>query len=191
MGITAGFSPGPLMALVISETVKGGKIKGIKVALAPLFTDIPLILVIILILRHIENIDYLLGVISLIGSFFLFYFGYKDLKTNKIDVQTEGVSSRSFGKGLLTNLLNPHPYLFWFFIGVPFMIKGDTWARVMFISSFFFGIVGSKTCLAVIVDRGKRFVESKHYVRIIKFLGLVLIFFSFLLLKDATGYLLK
>jgi len=191
LGITAGLSPGPLMALMISETVKGGKKAGIKVSLAPLFTDIPLILAIMLILNQIQNMDLLLGIISLTGAFVLFYFGYTDLRTKNIGLHTGNLKSNSFKKGLLTNLFNPHPYLFWLFIGVPFMVKGNLLERAGFVLSFFSGIVGSKICLALIVEKGKKFIESKHYLRIIKFLGLILVFFGLILLRDGIGYLVR
>lgn len=191
LGVIAGVSPGPLMALMISETIRGGMTRGIKVSLAPLFTDIPLILAIMFILKHIKDIGLLLGVISLIGSFFLFYFGFRDIKSDRAHFHQTDITSKSFEKGLLTNLLNPHPYIFWFFIGVPLLIKVDLLERVMFISSFLFGIVGSKICLAVLVEKGKMFIESRHYQRMIKFLGLVLIFFGLVLLKDGIGYLFR
>ena len=38
-GFAAGISPGPLLTLVITETIKHNKTEGIKVALAPLITD--------------------------------------------------------------------------------------------------------------------------------------------------------
>ncbi len=191
LGITAGISPGPLMALVISETIRGGMGRGIRISLAPLFTDIPLILAIMFILKHIKNLDFLLGAVSLIGSSFLFYFGYRDLKTDRAHLHQLDIKVKPFEKGLLTNMFNPHPYIFWFFIGVPILIKIDLYERIIFVSSFLFGIVGSKICLAILVERGKMFIESKHYQRMIKFLGLLLIFFGLLLLKDGIGYLLQ
>jgi threonine/homoserine/homoserine lactone efflux protein len=191
LGVTAGISPGPLLALMISETVRGGMTKGIKVSLAPLFTDIPLILAIMFILRHIKELDLILGVISIVGSLFLFYIGFRDIKSNRTHFLQTGVKLKSFKKGLLTNLLNPHPYIFWFFIGVPLLIKVTLLERGIFVVSFLFGIVGSKICLAVLVEKGKIFIESKHYQWIIKFLGLLLIFFGLLLLKDGIGYLTR
>lgn len=191
LGITAGLSPGPLMALVISETLRKGRIQGIKVSLAPLFTDIPLIMLIILVLKHIKNIDFLLGIISAIGSIFLFYLGYRDFKSDNLKFQTGHIESNPFRKGILTNLLNPHPYVFWLFVGVPFMIKGNSVERVIFVISFLSGIVGSKISLTQIVEKTKSFIESKYYVIMIKFLGLVLIFFGLILLKNAIVYLRK
>jgi threonine/homoserine/homoserine lactone efflux protein len=191
LGITAGLSPGPLMALMISETVKRGRTEGIKVSFAPLFTDIPLILVIIFVLRQIRNMEFLLGIISIVGSLFLFYLGYKDLKAENINLQTSSTKSKSFKKGLLTNFLNPHPYVFWLFVGVPFMIKGNSLEKTVFVTSFFSGIVGSKICLTLIIEKSKSFIKSKYYVWIIKSLGLILIFFGLILLKNAIDYLIR
>jgi threonine/homoserine/homoserine lactone efflux protein len=191
LGVTAGLSPGPLMALVISETVKGGRVKGIQVSVAPLFTDIPLILAIIFFLKYIRNIYSLLGIISIVGSILLFYFGYKDFKTEKINLQTGNIQSTSFRKGLLTNFMNPHPYIFWLFIGVPFMMKGNSIERITFIASFLSGIIGSKICLTFIVEKSKKFIETKYYQKIINLLGLILIVLGLLLLKDGIGYLLR
>jgi threonine/homoserine/homoserine lactone efflux protein len=189
LGITAGLSPGPLMALVISETLRKGRIQGIKVSLAPLFTDIPLILLITFVLKHIKDIEFLLGIISAVGSIFLFYLGYRDFKRDNLKFQTGNMESNSFRKGILTNLLNPHPYVFWLFVGVPFMINGNSVERVVFVVSFLSGIVGSKICLALIAEKSKSFIKSKYYVMMIKSLGLILIFFGLILLKDAIVYL--
>ena len=40
LGLTAGISPGPLLTIVISETLKHGRKEGFKVAVSPLFTDV-------------------------------------------------------------------------------------------------------------------------------------------------------
>lgn len=191
LGITAGISPGPLLALVISETVKRGKMGGIKVALAPLFTDIPLIIATFLVLNHIKNLDILLGMISLTGALVLFYLGYKDIRIGRVNLKTDTIPSSSLKKGILTNLLNPHPYVFWLFVGVPFMIKGNTFERVAFVLSFLSSIVVSKIVLALAVEKGKEFIGSRYYCTIIKALGFVLMFFSLILLKDAIRYLME
>lgn len=40
LGLSSGLSPGPLLALVISETLRHGVKAGVKVALAPIITDL-------------------------------------------------------------------------------------------------------------------------------------------------------
>jgi threonine/homoserine/homoserine lactone efflux protein len=44
LGLAAGFSPGPLTVLVIGETLRHGLRSGLQVAIAPILTDIPVIL---------------------------------------------------------------------------------------------------------------------------------------------------
>ena len=44
LGLSGGLSPGPLTALVISQTLRFGAREGMLVALAPILTDGPLVL---------------------------------------------------------------------------------------------------------------------------------------------------
>lgn len=80
LGLYAGFSPGPLLVLVISQTLKHGYKEGIKVALAPIITDVPIILVTVLFLSLISRYNSILGVISIIGGVYLYTWPMKALK---------------------------------------------------------------------------------------------------------------
>jgi threonine/homoserine/homoserine lactone efflux protein len=60
-GLTLGVAPGPLLTLVISETLKHNRKEGIKVAIAPIITDLPIVLVTLLILSKMSNFDPILG----------------------------------------------------------------------------------------------------------------------------------
>jgi len=65
MGLTAGFSPGPLSTLVITQTLRHGLKEGVKVAVAPLMTDLPIIAASLLLLSRAAHNENILGVISL------------------------------------------------------------------------------------------------------------------------------
>ena len=71
LGLSAGFSPGPLMTLVISQTLRHGIREGVKVAVAPLVTDLPIILTATFVLTRLANYHAVLGSISLIGALFV------------------------------------------------------------------------------------------------------------------------
>ena len=52
LGLASGFAPGPLLVLVVAETLRHDVRAGIKVAIAPLITDVPIIVVSLLIFRR-------------------------------------------------------------------------------------------------------------------------------------------
>jgi len=123
LGLTSGIAPGPLLTLVITETLKHGKKEGSKVAIAPLLTDIPIILIAVFILSRLSDFEFILGVISILGGLFILYLGYESIKTKGLEINTENIKTHSIKKGIIVNAINPHPYLFWITVGVPMIIK--------------------------------------------------------------------
>ena len=77
LGLSAGFAPGPLLALVISETLQHDVKSGVKVALAPTLTDLPIIIITLFILAKLSNFHNILGIISLIGGLVILFMGYE------------------------------------------------------------------------------------------------------------------
>ena len=123
-GLFAGIAPGPLLTLVVAETLRRSVRDGIKVALAPALTDLPIILVSVLILAKLTVYDAVIGAISLAGGTYLSYLGYECIKATGLDLDEKENQPSSLRKGVITNFLNPHPYLFWISVGAPTIIKG-------------------------------------------------------------------
>lgn len=73
LGLSAGFAPGPLLTLVISETLQHGIKSGIKVALAPIITDLPIVLITLYVLSKLTHFHGILGGISIIGGCCVFH----------------------------------------------------------------------------------------------------------------------
>ena len=70
--VPSGIAPGPVLVLIISETLGYGICAGTKVACIPLLTDAPVVLASAFLFTQISKMDILLGVISLVGSVFCF-----------------------------------------------------------------------------------------------------------------------
>ena len=64
LGAPSGFAPGPMLLLIISETLRHGKRAGAKVACIPLLTDAPIVLASGLLFTQITNMNMILGGIS-------------------------------------------------------------------------------------------------------------------------------
>ena len=191
LGLGAGLAPGPLLVLVISETLKYNIRAGIKVSITPIITDLPIILLTLLILSKLSNFILVLGFISIFGGFFVLYLGYESFKTKGIKIDTESVAPQSIRKGVITNALNPHPYLFWFSVGSPFIMKSlytNISYAIAFILGFYLLLVSSKISLAIIVGKSRSFLEGKIYIYIMRLLGILLFIFSLLLFRDGLEF---
>ncbi len=188
LGFSAGIAPGPLLTLVISETLSGGVGAGVRVALSPLLTDLPIIVFAFFFVSQFSDVETLLGGMSILGGIFVFYMGYENLRTVTSRGDTPAPStSRSLFRGVVTNLLSPHPYLFWFSVGAPIMSKAisvSVLAPVLFLLSFYLFLVGAKVVLANVAGRSRNFLQGQVYVNTMRFLGLVLCVFALTLLVD-------
>jgi threonine/homoserine/homoserine lactone efflux protein len=187
LGLAAGISPGPLLTLVISETLKHSRKEGIIIASTPVLTDVPVILLSVFILKKLSGFNYVLGSISILGAFFIAYLAYESFITKGVELDMQNIKIQSLGKGIITNVLSPHPYLFWITIGAPTILKAFRISPVSglsFLIGFYLFLVGSKITTAYIVDKSKSFLQSNTYIYIIRTSGFVLSVFSILFIRE-------
>ena len=181
LGLGAGVTPGPLLGLVINETLRNGWRAGVSVALAPLVGDIFVIASCLLLLAQLPPVVFTL--LSLGGGFYVLFIGWETLQTVPATaVQTTdstGNTFQSLRKGLTVNLLNPHPYLFWVTVGGPFVIQSAAQsafgAILAFLSGFYGCLVGSKVLLALLVHSGRARLQSRGYRLTLQISGMLLL----------------
>lgn len=186
LGLAAGISPGPLLAVTISETLQHGKWEGIKVAISPLITDLPIVLSVLFILSHLTSSNFVIGIIAFFGASYLIYSGMESLKIKQNSFELKLEKKDALKRGIIVNFWNPHPYIFWLSIGGPIIFKSlntHIWATVLFIIGFYSFLVGSKVIVALIVEKSKYFINSKYYFSIIRILGVAQIIFGFTFIK--------
>ncbi len=191
-GLAGGFSPGPTTTVVVSQTLRFGFLDGIKVAIAPALTDAPIILVAVLLVGQVSRFEPILGIISFFGAAFLLYLAYESFRVRGIEIDDTEVEPRSIRKGFMANLLNPHPYLFWFVIGAPKLIEAFeiSWmTAVAFIVGLYVCLIGAKILVAFLVGRSRKFLKSRGYVYVNRTLGVVLAGFSIFFLRDGMRFL--
>jgi threonine/homoserine/homoserine lactone efflux protein len=187
LGLSAGFAPGPLLALVISETLRHDISSGVRVALSPLFTDLPIIALTLFVLSRLSGFHAILGVISLVGAAVILRMGYENMHPIPPTAEIQAEKPKSLAKGILVNALSPHPYLFWLAVGGPILGKAmnsGISGPLCFITSFYVLLIGSKIVLAVLVGRSKSFLQGRWYLYTMRLLGLVLWGLALFLLRD-------
>ena len=187
LGLSAGLAPGPMLTLVISETLRHNLGAGVRIALAPLFSDLPIIVLATWVLSRLGDFKLVLGGLSLLGAAVVFYMGVESLRPRVINPDIPAGKSRSLRRGIVTNMLNPHPYLFWFGVGAPIMSQAAATGiggPVIFIGSFYLVLVGSKILLAILAAKSKTLLRGRWYRYTMQVLGLCLCLLAVLLVRD-------
>ena len=192
LGTPSGFAPGPMLLLIISETLRHGKRAGAKVACIPLVTDAPIVLTSGLLFTQITNMNILLGGISVFGSIFLLNLGIKSIRAANSEFRDCTPRPLLLKEIMVANLANPNPYLFWFTVGGPLMVRSfqNNWgAGVSFLLSFYLGLVGAKLILAIAAGISRDFLQGLLYRRTMQLLSLMLIGFSGYLMLEGMVFL--
>jgi len=185
LGLVAGVSPGPLLTLVVSSTLERGFGAGARVALAPVITDTPIILLALLVLRELP--PSWLALVATLGGCVVIYLGTETLRLRNRNRKSEsdtGGNRMDLWRGALVNLLNPHPWIFWVTVQGPMLIEG--WRRnpligVSFVATFYLAIVTSKVFIAWMVARGREALTDRWYRGLLNGCGILLVGLGILL----------
>ncbi len=191
LGLSAGLSPGPLSVLVISQSLRFGAREGMRVALAPLLSDVPIVVIALLLVRQIASNSTWLGVIGLVGAGVVFYLAWETFRAHDLPTDATQESPRSMLRGVLVNWLSPNPWLFWISVGAPIVFQNlqqdAGWgAAVSFVAGFYALLVGSKLAVALLAARSRQWLSGAAYRWLMRALGVALAVFALLLLRDAV-----
>ena len=182
LGLAAGFAPGPLLALILAQSIRFGTREGLKVAAAPLLTDLPIvILATALVGAAAGTAGGVLGAISLAGAAFVAYLGIESIRTTGVQAGRPDEAPRSWARGALVNALSPHPYIFWVTVGAPILIRAwadGPLAAAAFLVGFYACLVGAKMLLAVIAGRSGGRLRGGAYRAVMVVLGALLLLFA-------------
>lgn len=188
LGLSAGIAPGPLLALVIERSLRSGLAGGLRVALAPLLTDVPIVFLAVWLIGRLpeRHLDLLL----LVGALFVIWLGVDGFRHAGVDLSTirPTTAGQDLLHGALVNFLNPHPYLFWAAVGAPTVVRA--WRlqpvyAVAFVLGFYLMLIGSKIALAFLFSRA-RGLASRHHRRLIQGSSLLLVAIGGVMLATAV-----
>ena len=190
LGIIEGIKPGPLLTMVIRESLSKGLKAGMWTAAAPIFTDGPLIIVSLFFAGWMATEPSVLLTISALGALFLTKMGLECFSLELPDPGMEGDASGSFKRGVLTNLLNPNVYVFWFLIGGPLMASAseqEPVAPVIYAIAFLLTIILVKASIAWIFVGGGPWLSPRRYRIAMVICGLAMLGFAVSFAFQAYG----
>jgi threonine/homoserine/homoserine lactone efflux protein len=192
LGFSAGLSPGPMLALVLAQTLRHGSREGCKVALTPLVTDPPIILVTLALASKLAELRQLLGIVSIAGGAFVLFLAWESFRPVRQEAEALAERPRSWFKGIVTNLLNPHPWLFWLTVGAAILAKAiaQGWpVAAAFLFGFYLLLVGSKLGVALLAGRSRDLLAGRPYRVVMRVLAVLLGVFALLLFREGLRQL--
>lgn len=126
-GGAAAAQPGPFQAYLLSQTLKNGLRRTLVAALAPLMSDGPIVLLVLLVLTQMP--DWFVAALRFGGGFFLLFLAYKAYRSAREMMVTAVADSpapkkQSIREAALMNMLSPNAYIFWSTIAGPIFLEG-------------------------------------------------------------------
>ena len=188
LGLGAGIAPGPLLALVIRTTLQDGVAAGIRMALSPLITDAPIILLAVVLAASLP--DAVLGVLGIAGGAFVVWLGIEALRDEPAPAEAAAGAAapqRDVMRGALTNALSPHPWVFWLTVGAPILAQGTAADAALFLFAFYLLLIGAKVVLALGVGAGReRLMQGRGYVVLLRASAVLLLVTGVLLAYEGV-----
>lgn len=179
LGFGAGISPGPLMGLVISTSLRRGLNGGLRVAVAPLITDLPIILATLLVLDRLP--PSVLRVLTVAGGLVVIYIGLEIIRSARsasLEAEADPGATNELWQGVLVNVLNPNPYIFWITVGGPTLVAGwreSSLYPLAFLTGFYTLLVGSKIVIAWLIGSQTQNLSVVWYRRVLLLSGLLML----------------
>jgi threonine/homoserine/homoserine lactone efflux protein len=177
--------------MVIKETLSGGLRAGAWTAAAPIFTDGPLVIISLFAAGWFATQPMALFVISIVGALFLIKMGIDCFSIDPpIGDELLTDAKGAFQRGILTNLLNPNVYVFWFLIGGPLMAsvaEDEPLAPIAYALSFLISIILVKTFIAYIFDKTRGNISAKSYKTALSLCGVAMLIFAAGFLNQGIG----
>jgi threonine/homoserine/homoserine lactone efflux protein len=125
-GFAAAVQPGPFQTYIISQTLNSGWRRTLPAAFAPLVSDGPIIVLVLLVLSQVP--DWFQRALYVAGGLFILFLAFNAFKGwRNFDPAGRGSSqsgSQSLFRAAMMNALSPGPYIFWSLVTGPILLTG-------------------------------------------------------------------
>jgi threonine/homoserine/homoserine lactone efflux protein len=159
-GFAAAVQPGPFQTYVLSQALNRGWRRALPMALAPLLSDAPIIILVLLVLSQVP--DWLQRFLYIASGLFILYLArgaFKAWRTFDANTTLEASpSQQGLLKAVLMNVVSPGPYLFWSLITGPILLEGWRGAPALgigFLAGFYTAMIASLAALILLFGLAK------------------------------------
>ena len=190
LGFAAAITPGTFQTYLISEALSGGFRRAAPIAFAPLISDIPIIILSLVLLDQLPN--NFLRMVSFAGGVFALYLAWR-LWTSwrsgtEIQLDDEKSQNGSLWRGVIANFLTPGPYLFWTLVSGPILLEAGRQSIALgasFLAGFYGIMVMGLLGIGLLISQARRF--GPRVVRALLLLScFILVIFAGILITQAV-----
>lgn len=159
LGFTAASLPGPFQTYLIAQTLQRGWKRGLLVALAPLVSDPPIILLTTWVVGQLP--DAVLRLLQVGGAAFLLYLAVGVLREwhDGTDAATDPPAWQGYWQGVMVNLLSPGAYVFWTLVNGPLLVQAldeSPWHGAAFLGGFYAVFLGMMGVYVFVFHQARR-----------------------------------
>ena len=160
-GFAAAVEPGPFQTYLISQALSRGWRRALPIALGPLVSDGPIVLLVLFVLSRMpESLQLFLYVAS--GIFILYLARNAFLTWRNFDAlapATPQLGRQSLLKAAMMNALSPGPYVYWSLVTGPVLLAGWRQAPangIGFLAGFYGALVASLAGLILVFGTARQ-----------------------------------
>lgn len=180
LAMAAAVQPGPFGAFLMSEAARRGIRPTFIMAFAPLISDLPVLIIVLLFYPLIPSAA--LDLLQVAGGLLLLYLAYSGFvaASNPIDTTTGGEEGAGFWQASLINLLSPGPYVFWGTVGGPLLIaawQDSLFSGASFLAAFYLSFISGLIGLMALFSLTRR-AGSHATTWVVRIMALVLLGFG-------------
>jgi threonine/homoserine/homoserine lactone efflux protein len=169
----------------MTSTLRRGFGAGVRVAVAPLLTDAPIIALTVAVVSTIPEAG--VRAIAIAGGLALVAMGIWEIvraRYNAVETGEQSGGSDDVLRGVIVNGLSPHPWLFWIGVGAPLLVaawRATPGRALAYLAGFYITIIGSKVAIAAVVAAGRQRLSTEWRYRLLVAGGSLLVVFGVLL----------
>jgi len=160
LGFAGAVQPGPFQAYAIAQTLKNGWRRSIWISLAPLISDGPIILLVLLVLSRVP--PSLQRTLHLASGLFLLWLAWGAFKSWREAQKQQTVQQEAGGttmaKAVLMNLISPGPYIYWSLVAGPLFLEAFRSAPsrgIGFLLGFYGTLVGAFALIILVFGKAR------------------------------------
>lgn len=171
VALSGALAPGPLLAVVISQSCKRGYATGPLIILGHAFAEIAMVALLVLGLNHALKQPVAIKAIALVGSVVLIFLGLQSLfGLRTLTLHTQQRTGRTNANlpllGIAMSFTNPYWTVWWLTIGLGMVIAAGK-AGMAGVTVFFAGHILADllwySIVSAVIWKNKRFISLKVY----------------------------